>query len=333
MLQKEKTNYLKYVIMLITTKTHNERGFVFMNIIAQEARVRQVVVKYSLKHGVTEASRRYGFSRMSIYRWQKRYDGKWQSLKEHSHRPKHHPREHTEDEYGLIKRFFPYYDDMIMLWDRLREKGYTRCYQSLLRAIRRLGLDKEPSVRLRRKPKPYQRAAYPGQKIQIDVKFVPNYCVSDGKKYYQYTAIDECTRFCFREMYDEHSTYSSKDFLMKLLKAFPFPFREVQTDNGTEWTKQLLVKDPLNKTLFETALEDMGIIYSRIRVATPRHNGKVERQHRLDEERFYSKMRMYSLADGRKQLARYNKKSNNISKSCLNYRSPNAVLADYLAVM
>jgi len=134
-------------------------------------------------------------------------------------------------------------------------------------------------------------------------------------------------------MYDEHSTYSSKDFLMKLIKAFPFPIREVQTDNGTEWTTQLLVKDPEKKTLFEKALAEMDIIYHRIRVATPRHNGKVERQHRLDEARFYSKMRMYSLEDGRKQLARYNKLFNNISKSCLKYRSPNAVLEDYLAVM
>ncbi len=134
-------------------------------------------------------------------------------------------------------------------------------------------------------------------------------------------------------MYDEHSTYSSKDFLMKLIKAFPFPIREVQTDNGTEWTTQLLVKDPEKKTLFEKALAEMDVIYHRIRVATPRHNGKIERQHRLDEARFYSKMRMYSLEDGRKQLARYNKLFNNISKSCLKYRSPNAVLEDYLAVM
>lgn len=103
-------------------------------------------------------------------------------------------------------------------------------------------------------------------------------------------------------MYDEHSTYSSKDFLIKLIQAFPFPIREIQTDNGTEWTEQLLVKDPNNKTLFEEALEEMDIIYHQIRVATPRHNGKVERQHRLDEDRFYSKMRMYNLADGRKQL-------------------------------
>lgn len=94
-----------------------------------------------------------------------------------------------------------------------------------------------------------------------------------------------------------------------------------------------MVKKATHKTLFEEHLEKCGIKYHRIQVATPRHNGKVERQHRLDEQRFYSKMRMYSLEDGRKQLAKYNKISNNISKSCLKYRSPNAVLADYLAVM
>ena len=94
----------------------------------------------------------------------------------------------------------------------------------------------------------------------------------------------------------------------------------------------LLVKSSTHKSLFEQALEDMDIIYHRIRVATPRHNGKVERQHRTDEKRFYKKMKMYSLEDGRKQLLKYNKKSNTISKICLKFRSPNAVLADYLAI-
>ena len=121
--------------------------------------------------------------------------------------------------------------------------------------------------------------------------------------------------------------------MKKLIEKFTFPIREVQTDNGTEWTNALLVKKSTHKTLFEEYLEECGIKYHRIQVTTPRHNGKVERQHRLDEQRFYSKMRMFSLEDGRKQLAKYNRISNNISKSCLKYRSPNVVLADYLAVM
>ena len=304
-----------------------------MKSISPKAHFRQRVIKYSAKNGVTAASIRYRVCRKAIYDWKKRYDGRWQSLIDRSHRPHSHPRQQTAEEYAMIERYYRRTKDKIMLWDKLRENGYTRCYNSLLRAIKRLKLEETPDKRKGYKPKPYQRAEYPGQKVQVDVKFVPAYCVANGQKYYQYTAVDECTRFCFREMYDEHSTYSSLDFLKKLIEKFPFPIREVQTDNGTEWTNALLVKKSTHKTLFEEYLEECGIKYHRIQVATPRHNGKVERQHRLDEQRFYSKMRMFSLEDGRKQLAKYNKISNNISKSCLKYRSPNAVLADFLAVM
>ena len=305
-----------------------------MKSISPKAHFRQRVIKYSAKNGVTAASIRYRISRKTIYDWKARYDGKsWRSLVDRSHRPHSHPRQQTAEEYAMIERYYRRTKDKMMLWDKLRENGYTRCYNSLLRAIKRLKLEETPEKRKGYKPKPYQRADYPGQKVQIDVKFVPANCVANGQKYYQYTAVDECTRYCFREMYDEHSTYSSLDFLKKLIEKFPFPIREVQTDNGTEWTNALLVKKATHKTLFEEHLEKCGIKYHRIQVATPRHNGKVERQHRLDEQRFYSKMRMYSLEDGRKQLAKYNKISNNISKSCLKYRSPNAVLADYLAVM
>ena len=304
-----------------------------MKSISPKAHFRQRVIKYSAKNGVTAASIRYRVCRKAIYKWKKRYDGRWQSLIDRSHRPHSHPRQQTAEEYAMIERYYRRTKDKIMLWDKLRENGYTRCYNSLLRAIKRLKLEETPEKRKGYKPKPYQRAEYPGQKVQIDVKFVPAYCVANGQKYYQYTAVDECTRYCFREMYDEHSTYSSLDFLKKLIVKFPFPIREVQTDNGTEWTNVLLVKKATHKTLFEEYLEECGIKYHRIQVATPRHNGKVERQHRLDEQRFYSKMRMFSLEDGRKQLAKYNRISNNISKSCLKYRSPNAVLADYLAVM
>ena len=84
---------------------------------------------------------------------------------------------------------------------------------------------------------------------------------------------------------------------------------------------------------FENLLIEMGIIYHRIQIATPRHNGKVERQHRIDEARFYKYRKMYSLEDGRKQLAVYQKRSNNYIKTCLGMKSPNQVLDMYLGVM
>lgn len=73
--------------------------------------------------------------------------------------------------------------------------------------------------------------------------------------------------------------------------------------------------------------------YHRIRIATPRHNGKVERQHRTDELRFYKHMRMYSLADGCRQLAVYQRQSNNHIMTCLGMKSQNQVLSLFHGVM
>ena len=304
-----------------------------MNIFKSNAHFRQRVIKKSYKIGVTAASKYYRISRQAIYEWRAKYDGRsWKSLIDKSHRPHHHPNEHTPEEKEMILRLYPYHkDDMIMLWDALRKKGYKRSYTSLVRVVNKW-IKPEIKQKQTRKPKPYQRAEYPGQKVQVDVKFVPTYCVVNGRKYYQYTAVDECTRWTFREMYDEHSTYSSTDFLVKLVRNCPFPIREVQTDNGAEFTRALLSNDG-KLSLFEEMLEKCGIKYHRIRVATPRHNGKVERQHRTDEKRFYKKIKMYNLDDGRKQLAKYNKKSNNIPKICLGFLTPNEMLDKYLGVM
>jgi len=302
--------------------------------VTSEAKYRQRVVKYSIKHGVTQAGIRFHRSRQAIYEWRARYDGSWKSLIERSHRPKSHPKQHTEEEKKLILRHYAYNnDDLILLWATVRDRGYKRSYASMTRVLRKWVKSEEKRKLKGRKPKPYQRADYPGQKIQIDVKYVPRHCAVNWRQYYQFTAVDECSRHVFREMYEECSTYSAKDFLIKLVTTSPYPIRLVQTDNGSEFTNALKVTKSKHKSLFEQALEDMGILYQRIQIATPRHNGKVERQHRCDEKRFFSKLKMYSLEDGRKQLASYNLKSNKIPKICLKFQSPNQVLEKYLGIM
>ncbi len=305
-----------------------------MDRITREAHARQRFLEYYLRHGeATETAIRYKISRKTLYKWLKRYDGTWQSLIERNRRPHNSPRVHTEEELRHIRRLVKKYHwtDLILAYQDLREKyAYTRSYGGFKRIVRKLAAAKGNKKKKKRKNRPYQRAAYPGQKVQVDVKFVPSECVVDGKKYYQFTAVDECTRWTYRQMYDEHSTYSAEAFLIELIQQCPFPIREIQTDNGAEFTKALLSND---KSLFEVKLEQYGIIYHRIRVATPRHNGKVERQHRIDQQRFYDNLRMFSLEDGRKQLAVYQKKSKDYIKHCLGLRSPNAVLSYYLAVM
>ena len=308
-----------------------------MDRIAQEAHFRQRVMEYYRKHGnATETANRYHISRKTFYKWYNQWDGTWQSLTDRSRKPHTSPRAHTEIERKRIKRLAKKHGwtDLILAFQEMREQyGYERSYGGFKRIVKKLYDGKGKKKRTKRKNKPYQRADYPGQKVQVDVKFVPSECVTNGEKYYQFTAVDECTRWTYRQMYAEHSTHSAKLFLEELLREAPFPIREIQTDNGTEFTKALLVNDPNDLSAFELALKEYGILYQRIRIATPRHNGKVERQHRIDQERFYNKLRMYSLEDGRKQLKVYQQKSNSYIKLCLGLRSPNEVLADYLSVM
>lgn len=317
-------------------QTQNTKGEPCNTMLSQIKHFRQRMIKYSQNHTIAETAIRFRVSRKTVYKWLKRYDGTVESLIDKSHRPKNSPKSHTIEELKRIKRCLKKHKwhDLILAFQDMCEKyNYSRSYGGFKRVAAKLKADKPKKVKKKRKPKPYKRADYIGQKIQIDVKFVPSYCVVDGNKYYEYIAVDECSRWAYRQMYDEHSTHSSYKFLLELIKHAPFPIREIQTDNGSEFTNALLVVKAKHKTLFEAALEKLDIKYHRIRVATPRHNGKVERQNRQDEERFYKYMKMYSLEDGRKQLAVYQKKSNNYIKTCLNFQSPNQVVEKYLGVM
>ena len=296
-----------------------------------EASFRQRLIRYAEKHGVTAAAIRYHISRKTVHKWKKRYDGTLASLEDRSHKPHHSPNAHTEDELNMIQKRLRRHgwQDIILVYQELIERdGYSRSYGGFKRIVKKLNKGTTKKKK-KRKPKPYMQATYPGEKVQIDVKYVPTDCITDGEKYYEFIAVDEYSRWAFRYMYDEKSTYNAQDFLIRFLKAFKYDVKRVQTDNGTEFTKQLHVNDKNDLTLFEEELQSRGIEYQRIRVATPRHNGKVERQNRIDGERFYSRMRMYSLEDGRKQLAVYQRKSNTYIKTCLNMKSPNEVLSEY----
>ena len=300
-----------------------------------DAAYRQRYLDYSLKHGKAAAARRYRVSRKTVHKWTQRWDGTVTSLENKSRRPHHSPRKHSEEELRQIRRRLKQCKrtDLTLAYQLLVERdGYHRSYGSFKQQAAKLK-GKKKKKKAKRKNKPYQRAEYPGQKVQVDVKFVPQTCVMNGQKYYQFTAVDECSRWTYREMYDEHSTVSAKDFLLKLIRHAPFPILRIQTDNGTEFTNTLLVTKSTHKTLFEQALLDFGIEYQRIRIATPRHNGKVERQHRIDTERFYSHLRMFNLQDGRNQLTLYQRLSNTIWKQCLGMKSPNQMVSRYLGVM
>ena len=65
------------------------------------------------------------------------------------------------------------------------------------------------------------------------------------------------------------------------------------------------------------------------KVYTPRHNGKVERSHRKDNEYFYASHKFFSFEDYRKQLAVWQYEYNNFPMRPLNRRSPKQVLSAF----
>ncbi|MBS7204894.1 MAG: DDE-type integrase/transposase/recombinase [Ruminococcus bicirculans] len=300
-----------------------------MNTVTQITRRRQAIIEYSLKKGVTKAARRYNVSRQFIYRWQKRYDGTLESLKDRSHRPHSHPNQHTQEEIKLIKdmRKRNMHTGLVVFWVKLRQKGYTRSVTSLWRMLKKLDLAPIKPPNPKYIPKPYEKMYYPGQRVQIDVKFVPDVCIvgeakAEGKKFYQYTAIDEYSRFRYLEAFEEHSSYSSAVFLEHMLQAFKFPVECVQTDNGMEFTKRLGNSEKPTLTLFEASLKQRKIRHKLIKPYTPRHNGKVERSHRKDNEYFYAVHTFYSFEDFKKQLAVHSRKYNNFPMRPLNWKTP-----------
>ena len=176
-------------------------------------------MKYAEKYGVSRASRKYNKSRSYIYFWKQRWDGSAASLAWQSRRPHSHPNQHTEAERKLIRdmrRRNPTLG-MIELWHRLRQRGYTRCPESLFRVMRKMGLFPAEKPKKTYKSKPYKQMTYPGERVQVDVKVVPRKCIANPElRLFQYTAIDEFTRLRFLAAYPEQSAFSSANFLRRL---------------------------------------------------------------------------------------------------------------------
>ena len=155
----------------------------------------------------------------------------------------------------------------------------------------------------------------------MDVKYVPAACYVGAvpQKFYQYTVVDEASRERFIYPYMEQSSYSTIDFLKRAINYFGYKPQILQTDNGAEFTH--LKKTDRTHPL-DILCKQLGIVHKRIRPRTPQHNGKVERSHRNDQERFYNHMAFYDYNDLLIQMKRYLNRSNNIPMQALGWNSP-----------
>jgi transposase InsO family protein len=127
----------------------------------------------------------------------------------------------------------------------------------------------------------------PGDCVQVDVKFVK----VGGQRLFQYTALDDCTRYRVLRLYRRLNHWNGIAFFREPHAACPFPIRRLQTDNGNEFA-----------LAFKLSVEAAGIEHRYIRPRRPQQNGKVERSHRIDTEEFWSRQHLNSFAEAEAAL-------------------------------
>jgi transposase InsO family protein len=253
----------------------------------------------------------YKIHRSTIYRIIKRFDGTISSLENQSRRPKtKHPTAHTDDEVNLIKEILTEYDgqSLIYMWGIMKKRyGYKRHYLAMVRHISRHNLRaRKPYEKYI--PKPYYTPHVFGTKWQMDVKYVPSSCNSNKKsldKFYQYSMLDESTRERFLYIYSEHTAMATVDFITKSIDYFRYKPVSIQTDNGSEFTNTRKTMHGKRKHIVDTILQKLHIKHKLIAPGTPRHNGKIERAHRKDQEYFYDHLQFKDFDDLQEKAAKW----------------------------
>ena len=134
--------------------------------------------------------------------------------------------------------------------------------------------------------------------LQVDTKYVIS-SESPDDIFYQFTAIDECSRVRFMAGSLFKSAGAARRFLIEAITFYSSIGVEVwrvQTDHGTEFTlpeneqtTDSYIRGNTEDHIFTKECKARGIKHRLIKIATPELNGKVERSHRIDNERFYSR--------------------------------------------
>ena len=251
-------------------------------------------------------------------------------LENKSRRPKTNPKEtpiRTKERIIELRKDKKQCSLKIM-WD-LEEENINIHFQTIQKIIKREGLTRKYRMR---KPKPnyVKTQLRKGEMVEIDVKFVP-YRI-DGKRYYQFTAIDCESRWRYMQAYEDIDNVSALKFLKRLMIVAHFKIIAVKTDNASIFTNRYLgylrSRDPMNPRLhaFDILCDKLGIIHYLIDPGKPAQNGKVERSHRTDQEKFYDENEFTSFEDLKRKLRMWNIEYNNTKHCGLNGKTPNQAL-------
>jgi transposase InsO family protein len=215
-----------------------------------------------------------------------------------------------------------------IMWD-LQDEGIVVHFNTIQKIIKKENLTRKYKSR-KAKPNYIRIPLKKGEIVEIDVKFVPSRI--DGKRFYQFTAIDCASRWRYLQAYQDIDNVSSLAFLKKLISVVGFKIVSVKTDNGSIFTNRYLgydrSTDPNNPRLhaFDILCNDLKIIHYLIDPGKPAQNGKVERSHRTDQEKFYDENKFDSFEDLKQKMKTWNNLYNNTKHCGLNGKTPNEAL-------
>lgn len=269
----------------------------------QQARLRLRWIQHyeQVTKKVAPTCRYFGITRGSFYLWYHRYMSLGvEGLKNKSSRPHKIKRwlpKNVRDTIIQLRLQRKYGPDRMAYYIRQKYNWFVSS-QTIWRLYKEHGLNRlKYKKNWQRYPQQYSKAI-PGDRVQIDVKFIDNLAFS-RKRYYQFTAIDDCTRFRVLRIYDHNTVANASDFINQVKQALPFAIKQVQTDNGSEFSEA-----------FSWHLEDLGISHRKTKVRHPQENGKVERSHRTDGQEFYGINQFVSIQHMKRLLRTWEQEYN-----------------------
>ena len=266
---------------------------------------RVYVVRIAMSQGTQMAAIRSGISERTIRSWKSRFeDFGIEGLHDKSRAPINVA--NKKDRSGVLAAVLvrleqtepglTHLQTLIVLMGEESKDVPTLSW--LARTRKRLGITKKKKIKTNEHKLRYEIPT-PGF-LQIDTKLVEK-DGEPGEWLYQFTAIDECSRVRFLGGSLFKSAAGATKFLedtVSFFKTLGVVVQRAQTDNGTEFTlphNELTLasyaRGETSEALFTQKCDELGIRHKLIKPRTPELNGKVERSHRIDNDRFYSRFR------------------------------------------
>jgi transposase InsO family protein len=223
--------------------------------------------------------RRCGISRPTLRKWWRRYQAEGLAgLEARSHRPHRSPNRKVfaEQEALVLRLRRERRLGIKMLRNELaRRHGLRLALETIHKVLVRHGENRLERPRLRRKGTRRYSRPVPGDRVPMDTcKIRPGL--------YQYTAIDDCSRFQVLGLYPRRTAANTLAFPDQVAAGTPFPVQRVQTDRGQEFFAHG-VQDRLR----ERRIKFRPVGSAAPNPRAPHLNGKVERVQRTALEEFW----------------------------------------------